>query len=322
MVLAIGWWAILLHRAHRDLYEAYEVIHAHDITPELNASDRMQHFMHDDMRKYQKRKSRMIVLEAISIGIGLMIGLWLINRAYHQYVINQRLKQNFLMAISHELKSPIASIKLSLDSLRRALDSPKWTSADRSEIIMQGMAESNRLEQLVENILFTTKLDTGYQADLEEVDLMTVLEEILDQVQYLFPSRIFEVKVNSEIESRTPIAIDRIGFEITLRNLLENAAKYSQKTNTPVVTSLQKEQDKIILSVADQGVGIPEHEKSNIFDRFYRIGLEENRSTKGTGLGLYIVKTVVMANKGRIDVLNNESRGTIFRITWPIETSE
>ena len=107
-----------------------------------------------------------------------------------------------------------------------------------------------------------------------------------------------------------------MGLAAVFQNLLENAVKYSPD-ETPVVARLFFEKNALVFSVADEGIGIPAAEKPLIFDKFYRVGSEETRQTKGTGLGLYIVRAVVRAHGGQISVADNRPRGSIFTLIFP-----
>ena len=127
-------------------------------------------------------------------------------------------------------------------------------------------------------------------------------------------TRFPEAKIQIDIpEKFTSVQADKAGVTAVIQNLLENAVKYSPE-GARVKCSALKRQGRLILVVADQGIGIPNEEKKAIFEKFYRIGNEEVRKTTGTGLGLYIVKQVVQAHGGTITVTDNAPKGTIFTV--------
>jgi signal transduction histidine kinase len=124
-----------------------------------------------------------------------------------------------------------------------------------------------------------------------------------------------EFKLTLDTENQTA-EVDRSGIFSILSNLVENAIKYSDE-DPEVTIRTEIRDEKWCLSVADRGVGIPEKEKSSIFNKFYRVGSEDTRKTKGTGLGLYIMKEMTNAHGGQIDVRDNKGQGTIFTVTLP-----
>jgi signal transduction histidine kinase len=160
--------------------------------------------------------------------------------------------------------------------------------------------------------LLSAKLDATYEPFYESVNLQMVLDDIIAKLKLRFPKASF----NFENTNMPTLVGDRHGIRSVFNNLLENAAKYS--TVQPVIQIQNtSENDRFIFEIKDNGVGIPSHEKSKVFDKFYRVGNEDTRSTKGTGLGLYIVNQIIKAHKGSIQVLDNEPKGTIFKIIFP-----
>ena len=136
-------------------------------------------------------------------------------------------------------------------------------------------------------------------------------------VQQFNSSRENKSKAESAVEDGVMMNGDKQALSLLILNLLENAEKYSP-VQSVISLSLKKKNGKIQLAVADQGVGIPDTEKANIFKKFYRIGNEETRSTKGTGLGLFLVKQIADHHQGTIAVLNNRPKGSIFTLEFPV----
>lgn len=220
-----------------------------------------------------------------------------------------RQQKNFLLSVTHELKSPIASIKLIFETIqKRELEKEKLI-----EIASNGNKDAERLNALVENILLSTQFDNNNFSISKQ---LTNLSEYLTKETHKLTlphanSRRFEITIQDKIY----YLIDTFHFHSIISNLIENAIKYSEK-NTPIKIQLYKSDDKIVLSVADEGAGIPNEEKVKIFEKFYRSGNEETRNTKGTGLGLYIAKQLTELHNGKIFVKNNIPRGTIFEIIF------
>jgi signal transduction histidine kinase len=218
-------------------------------------------------------------------------------------------QKNFLLSITHELKSPIASAKLQLETLLKR-DLPK---EKQNEIIHNALVDTERLNALVENVLIAVRLeDNSFRLVKQVSNFSELVESEMNKLATLFqqqkPHR-FELTIEKGIEFEA----DRFAFISILTNLYENAIKYS--TDVPKITCLLKKYEhKILLQIADEGCGIAETEKQLIFDKFYRIGNEETRKNKGTGLGLYIVKKLVHAHHGTIEVKKNSPKGSIFEI--------
>ena len=129
-----------------------------------------------------------------------------------------------------------------------------------------------------------------------------------------FPTINFRKEISPNIEM---VEGDKMGLVSIVTNLIENAVKYNQKENPKIVVNLNFEKNNIKFEVADNGIGISDKEKKNIFERFYRVGNEDTRRTKGTGLGLYIVRQIVKAHQGKIQVVDNQPVGTRFIVNFP-----
>ena len=176
------------------------------------------------------------------------------------------------------------------------------------------LEETERLTKLVEDLLLAAKMESSYQPFLEALDITQLSKDLIEQLEVKYPNMQFSFSANDGI----PIMMaDKVGITSVTLNLLENAVKYSPK-KTEISLQLEQKGDKVWLKIADQGMGISEKEKKKIFDKFYRVGNEDTRATKGTGLGLYIVNEIVKAHRGKITVTDNQHQGTIFRITLPL----
>ncbi len=315
MLLAFTWWAVLLFTKNRDAFYAKRDLlrigmiaegrivgtdEAFFATPAYQA---LEHSYH--------RQEWMILGEALVFVFSLIVGIWLINRGYNREVVAARQRRNFLLSITHELKSPIASIKLVFETLlRRELKREQFEKLNKT-----GLHETERLHMLVEDLLLSAKLETAYQPYLEPLDLAELLQEWVQKFQVKYSNARFCFHTTT---TDTLLYADRSGLTSMLINLLENAVKYSpEQPNIDV--RLQQYPGSLIIEVADQGIGISERDKKQIFEKFYRVGNEDTRKTKGTGLGLYIVEQIVKAHRGQISVLDNVPRGTVFRIELPKE---
>lgn len=313
ILVAIAWWAVLLYKEHDALYDAYEIIQKHQISSQNPHIEEVKQMTASELQHQRKRKTIMILSEAVFIGLGLIIGLWVINNGYKNLVQAEKLKQNFLLSISHELKSPIASAQLAFESLKRFGKNDERSS----KIIRSGLSETNRLHELVKNVLLATRLETGYLPNIQKIDLGLNIESQVSSLMVQYPKANVSLHVNPKpfIEK-----LDQQAFNIVCHNLIENAIKYSEKEEA-VQIQLTRKDASLKLVVADHGIGIADDEKQKIYDRFYRIGEEGKRKSKGTGLGLFLVRELITKNGGEITIRDNTPRGSIFTVDWPIDHS-
>ncbi len=317
MLLAFTWWSVLLYEKNRDAYYAKRELMLIGMVAEGRVSGQVDfqqtpEFL-DLQRKYQAQKY-MIMGEAAVFVASLLVGMYLINRGYHKEIESARQRRNFLLSITHELKSPIASIQLVLETMkRRATLKPEM----KDRLVENALSDTDRLHGLVNDLLLSAKLETAYQPFQEHIDLSELMDDLIEKMRHKYP----RVKFVYAQDGNIPMVYgDKTGLTSVALNLLENAVKYS----TPPIrieTNLHFLTDDVVLEVADNGIGIDDKEKKYIFDKFYRVGNEDTRKTKGTGLGLYIVAEIVRAHKGTIIVLDNDPQGTRFRITLPTGVS-
>jgi len=240
--------------------------------------------------------------------IGLLIWgiLWVYKTFEKSIALNQQ-QNNFLLAVTHELKTPIASVKLYLETLlKRDLDKEQQKS-----ILQNSINDTNRLRTLVDNLLLSAQLETNhYEPLMAKVNLSQLLNKVVDS--YAKP-RNLEARLIKNIEQEVYITGDEFALESIVVNLLSNAEKYSDQNITILLKSDNKH---AVLSILDLGIGIADADKQRLFDKFFRVGKEQTRKTKGTGLGLFIVKKLVKFHDATIEVKNNHPNGTNFEVSF------
>ena len=159
------------------------------------------------------------------------------------------------------------------------------------------------------------QLDGGaYNSSKQEINLSDLIEGCIESFTNRFPNG----KITASIDERLYITGEHLLIQMLVNNLIENAIKYSPKA-APIHVSLQEQNKKAILKVADEGFGISGEEKKKVFDKFYRTGNENTRSAKGTGLGLYLCKKIVQDHNGYITVTDNLPQGSIFTVTFTLQ---
>ena len=313
MLLAFAWWSVLLYHKNQDAYQAKVELLAMGMAAE-GTYHSAQHFHHTprylDLTAKYRRQEWMIFGEGSVFILSLVIGMWFIHRSYRHEIEMAHQRRNFLLSITHELKSPISSIRLVLETFLKRKLTPEQTQ----RLGKNAIHDSERLNELVNNILLAARLETAYQPHLEPIRLDELLESVIDTMSEKFPKIHFSKNIQKGIP---PVDGDQMGLISIITNIIENAEKYNQSKHPQINIDLVQKKGKLELTFADNGIGIPDKEKKKVFDRFYRVGNENTRTTKGTGLGLYIVHQIIKAHNGKIQITDNHPKGTIFKLFFP-----
>ena len=255
-----------------------------------------------------QNKIFMIIGEGGVFLLLLFFGIWWIKKNVWKDLKHAQKEKNFLLAVTHELKTPIAAIRLNSQTLKNR----KLTEEQSQDLCADIITESNRLETLVNNILLATQFEQNTPlGNWQKIDLSTLVEAQIKRFQQLFPERV----VNSNIQSNISLQAEENMLVSLLFNLLENANKYSPNSE-PISILLKGSEHIILIEISDFGIGIPTEERKSVFEKFHRIGNEQTRSQKGTGLGLYIVKEICKAHRSEINISDNTPRGSRFQITF------
>jgi signal transduction histidine kinase len=219
-----------------------------------------------------------------------------------------RLQSNFLLSVTHELKSPLASVKLQLQTLQKhTLD-----ETTKNKLLQKALADNERLLRMIDNVLLASRAEerNNVLKKLQKINIPATISKLIDQA---FEENKSRIKLNF-IE---PIFVeaDEQFISIIFSNLIENALKYSP-ANSLIEIDARYKNNKPMVSVKDQGAGIADAEKEKVFTKFYRIGNEETRFAKGTGLGLFITKNLCDLHHIQININDNKPQGTIFTLAF------
>ncbi|NCI45343.1 sensor histidine kinase [Sediminibacterium soli] len=300
MIAALLFWFLALENQNKNI--------ATIRLNELQYKDDPAYFSRaSEIEDIKKRKTAQYLGEGITFLAVIVVGAVFVFRATRRQFRLSQQQQNFLMAITHELKTPIAVTQLNLETLqKRKLDEEK-----QQKLISSTLQEANRLNMLCNNILLATQLDAGYVSNKQEINLTDLVEGCVDDFRMRFPQRVVEEAITQAIYLNG----DTLLLQMLVNNLVENAIKYSPK-DTPVRVCLGNEQGRIRLSVLDEGYGIPAEERKKVFEKFYRIGNENTRKTKGTGLGLYLCRKIAESHNGYISVTDHKPSGTNFAVLF------
>lgn len=304
------WWSYLLIRNNRQtLLQARQLLELQYHVQGITVTDIGQTPEYLQLEKQYRRQVLMVMGEGVVFLILLGLAVLQIWRSYRHEITLARQQRNFMLSITHELKSPLASIKLGLETIIKRVLEPET----RDRLLGNAMSDTNRLQSLVEDILLAARMeDRSFQFARDHINLSGLVEQVCRKVEQSRPDHNYRF----DIESGLTLPGDRQALTALVANLLDNAVKYSE-AGTTVSLRLYHEGQHIHLEVADTGIGIPEGERSLIFRKFYRVGNEDTRSTKGTGLGLFIVKEAADGHQAKMQIDNNRPTGTIFRIRFP-----
>ncbi len=299
--LQFCWWTYLLAELNNEVY-----LQKLQIARYSNADFREEEHV---IREKLHYRWLMIAGEGSVFIILLGLGVLQTRKAFVKEADLNKLQKNFLLSITHELKSPIASVKLYLQTIQKhGLEKEK-----QDQFIRHAVADTDRLHALVENILAAAKIENSTYTFLKErVNLSDLAAEVASHFPYNAAKKII---IEQEITPGIFLTADKYAMMSVISNLLDNAVKYSLE-NTKVVLLLAKANQSVVLSVADEGPGVAESEKEKVFRKFYRAGNEDVRSARGTGLGLYIVNYLVRSHGGQITIRNNSPKGSIFEVVF------
>lgn len=302
MIAAFVWWYVSLEKQNSEI-----------------ATVKFQSIRTDDPALYEKvksieafeaRKTKQYIYEGVTFLFLFLLGAIYVYRSLLKQLRYSNQQQNFMMAVTHELKTPIAITQLNIETLlKRELD-----PAQKKMLIENTLMETHRLDALCNNILLASQLDMGkYESNMQDVDLSDIVQKLVDSFQERFEHR----KLILTITPSVFIQAEPLLMQLLVNNLLDNAHKYSTITS-PITVLLSTQENQIQLMIKDEGVGIPIEERDKIFEKFYRIGDESTRTTKGTGLGLYLCKKISEFHQATITADANTPNGSIFKINFPI----
>jgi len=273
----------------------------------LKKDDTAYVFKAERINEAEQLKTAQYLGEGLSFLAVILVGAVFVFRTTRRQLKLSQQEQNFMMAVTHELKTPIAVTRLNLETLQKR----KLDEAKQQKLIASTLQEANRLNTLCNNILLASQLDGGvYLPVRQELNLSQLLEDSLADFHVRYPAR----RIVGDIEAGIFTEGEKVLLEMLVSNLVDNALKYSP-ADSPVYISLHQHGGRITLRVKDEGIGIAEEERKKIFEKFYRTGDENTRRTKGTGLGLYLCRRI-MKGYGSVHVEANHPAGSVFTVIF------
>lgn len=300
IIAALVWWFIALNRQNAQM-AIFEI-------SQLKIGEPSNTHQLTEILSIKKRKTAQYIGEGAIFLLLILSGAVFIYRAVRSQFKSGQEQQNFMMAITHELKTPIAITKLNLETLLKR----KLEESQQQRLIQNTIQEANRLNALCNNMLLASQLEAGgHHVTKEEIDLTDLTKACINDFIIRYPQRHFE----QEIEDEVYIIGDSILLQMAINNLIDNAIKYSPKDSIVSIV-LYQQQKSITLMVKDQGKGIDITEKKKVFEKFYRIGNKATKEAKGTGLGLFLTKKIALQHDASIFVVDNTPTGSNFTIVF------
>jgi signal transduction histidine kinase len=296
MVAAFIWWYVALVKQN-DLLTATKI-------ETLKAKGTIDQQQIASIEAFATRKTKQYIGEGLTFLLLFLLGAIYVYRSLLKQLKYSTLQQNFMMAVTHELKTPIAVTQLNLETIVKRDLQP----AQQQHLIENTLKETKRLDALCNNILLASQFEMGqYENSKQVVDLSTIAIQCIQSFEERYANR----KCIPSIDTGIQLQGEPLLLQLMLNNLLDNANKYAD-SDTPICIDLHQNGTSIELTVKDQGIGVALEERTKVFDKFYRVGAEQTRSTKGTGLGLYLCKKIVTFHGGTILIKPNQPKGSIF----------
>jgi K+-sensing histidine kinase KdpD len=306
IVAALVFWGLSLYKQSERIYEQ-EMLH---LRTQIDSTTQSEQFNIAKAQFNDKRLRRIkqYTGEGSTFLLIILIGAGIVYSSYRRGNKLSKQQNNFMLSVTHELKSPIAAMKLNLQTLEKhQLDETK-----KQLLIEKCILESNRLNDLCNNILMASQMEgKQHKPVFEQMDFCELIQHTANAYLQRYPKRFVDnLQVNKAF-----INGDKLMLQMAVNNLIENALKYSAD-QVFIHTFVKKQQ--LYFRVADQGAGVPDSEKQKIFRKFYRVGNEETRTSKGTGLGLYLTEKIIREHGGKITVKDNKPNGAVFEMEIPL----
>ena len=249
----------------------------------------------------------------LAVIAGGVLVLWRVLQREADLLARQ---QNFLAAVSHELRSPLASLRLTTETLLLR----DLVASDGRSLLERNLEDLRRLERMIGNLLETNRLEQAkIEPRREPVDLEEAVSLAFAELGHRDDNDDGGIGIEVRVQDGLGLRADPVGLGTVLRNLIGNAIESAHAAGTKVEVVASQQGSAIELEIFDDGVGFDPAEGSRLFEKFYRPGSELRRDKKGTGLGLYLVKSFVALEGGEVEASSEgPGRGAVFRVTWPV----
>ncbi|HVM73692.1 MAG TPA: HAMP domain-containing sensor histidine kinase [Candidatus Paceibacterota bacterium] len=242
-----------------------------------------------------------------------------LSRANERLRALDQMKTDFVSVATHQLRTPLSAIKWTLSMVLKG-DVGTLTN-EQQELLTKAYESNNRMAALLNDMLISDQIESGgFQFSGQNSTVTNILEELIIEMYPAAEKRNIHIELKQPDQKLPAVCIDPAHLRAVLQNLLENAVRYS-KPSGRILIELSENGGMVSIVVADNGIGIPETEKSHLFQRFFRAPNAIKMETDGSGLGLFITKSIVERNRGTIRFESKENEGTTFFITLPAAVS-
>ena len=305
VIAALIWWYVALSRQN-DQMTTLKI-------NEIEKSDPSYQEKYYVIMDAKKRKSSQYIGEGAIFFLLIAAGAIFLFRAVQTQLKITQQQQHFMMAITHELKTPIAVTKLNLETLQKR----KLEEAQQQKLINNTLQEANRMNALCNNLLLSSQMESqAYQMTNENLNLSDIITTCVKDFMIRFPLK----KMATSIEENIFVVGDSFLLQMAFNNLIENAIKYSSK-DSQIDVVLTKNENKCKIEINDEGNGIPDSDKIKVFEKFYRTGSTATQQSKGTGIGLFLVKRIITAHQANVYVKDNLPKGSKFIVDLNVMNS-
>jgi len=259
---------------------------------------------------------RIVALTCAFLACFLLILSYFATKTFEALAESNRIKSEFVAIASHQLKTPISNLKFALEIL---MSGKKGKIEPEQVEYFQILKENtNRLKELAKDLLLVSKIEAGdFKLKKEEFDFLELTESVVKNFTPFAKAHNVEIKCYFE-ESLPKVFADKEQIKDVIENLLDNAIKYSKKGKSLVEIKICKKQKEIYFEIKDQGIGISKKDQKYLFEKFFRGSNVPKNEIPGTGLGLFIAKSIIERSGGKINLKSEEGRGTIISFTLPI----
>ena len=309
IVAALVWWFIVLEKQNQQIAKQryINLSSQTDSLTTIRLAEKMEAINNETTRNTGK-----YIAEGITFLILILIGASFVYRSVKRQFKLQQQQQNFMMAVTHELKTPIFNIQGYLDSLiDGGLDDPRV-----NKLFLQRAAKNvERLQTIVLDLETISRLESGQLIlELQTFDIKDLAKEVFEDMEIKAAEKNLSLEFKEKASSSIKVRADREKIRQVLVNLIQNSIKYGIPNGRTRVGFYDMDR-MVLVEVADNGIGIPKQHLSHIFDRFYRVDKSRSRDQGGSGLGLSIVKHIIEAHKQTINVRSTPNFGSTFGFT-------
>ncbi|MBW2219176.1 MAG: HAMP domain-containing histidine kinase [Deltaproteobacteria bacterium] len=260
-----------------------------------------------------------VVIMVLSILVAVILAGIFVIFVYNQKTFQlYRLQNNFINNFTHELKTPVTSIKLYLETFLKK----EIPGNDREKYIGYMLSDVNRLGENINSILNLARIESkNFKGEFIRSDIVEIIKRFCDSNSHLFQGCIIQTKYSLDRPLLYPV--DKSLFEMLLMNLITNAVKYNESDKPRIDISFTIQSGRLHIYFSDNGVGIEKAEQKKIFKKFYQVGEADNMSARGSGIGLYMAQSIAKIQKGRLEIQSNgKGKGSTFTIILPIKKTD